>query len=459
MDDRNSKQKKSPQEILRGIIDLCADCDTCSTLLEEECVFFPELYRLWNNEKETGRPISDEELRHLVDLCTFCGLCPCPRIPADVMEAKSGYVAKEGLPTSTKLLIDVPRMAKVCGTIPWLYNALRKNKTVAPLLRKITDMHPDRELPALPDQSFFQWAEKKGLSSRKEGHKSVTYFAGCTAGYLFPQVGRAAVEVLEHNGVSVYVPKQECCGMPYLLEGDLPTLLDRVKANVDHLLPCVNKGDELVGSCSTCNFFMKKVMKERACYSDEYQKSVGASEQMMMIPDVKEGKKIFRNVHKAQYQRVLKDDGYFSSIPPLDRVAISEAFNDLGEYLARLHAEGKLSTKFGKVSERLVYFAPCHQREQKIGTPYLDLLRLIPGIEIDATAGVDCCGMGGNFGYKRTFHEDSMSIGRPLQQKIKKLNPQAIVTDCMSCKLQFNHTLPYPVYHPLEILAMAYKNL
>jgi len=456
--DTPKEEKKTPQDIIRGIIELCADCDTCSTMLEEECVFFPELYRLWNKAKETGTPISDAELRNLVELCTFCGLCPCPRIPTDLMEAKSGYISKEGLPASTQLLIDVPRMAKICGTFPGLYNALRTNKVVAGVLRKLTDMHPERELPALPEQSFFQWAEKEGLSTRKEGVKNVAYFAGCTAGYLFPQVGRAVVEVLQHNGLSVYVPRQECCGMPFLLEGDLSTLLDRSRKTVEHLLPCAKKGDDLIGSCSTCSFFMKRLMKDRAYYSDEYQKSIDAPDNAMKIPDMQEGQRVFRTVNKALYKRVLKDDGYFSQLPPMDRIAISESFSDAGEYLAQLHAQGKLNTAFGKVPERLVYFAPCHQREQKIGTPYMDLLRLIPGVRIEATSGVDCCGMGGNFGYKRTFHDNSLAIGRPLQEKIRRLEPEAIVTDCMSCKLQFNHSLPYPVYHPLEILAKAYKS-
>jgi glycerol-3-phosphate dehydrogenase subunit C len=42
-------------------------------------------------------------------------------------------------------------------------------------------------------------------------------------------------------------------------------------------------------------------------------------------------------------------------------------------------------------------------------------------------------------------------------KKIRGKSPQAIVTDCMSCKLQFRHKLPYPVFHPLEILAKAYQ--
>jgi Fe-S oxidoreductase len=93
-----------------------------------------------------------------------------------------------------------------------------------------------------------------------------------------------------------------------------------------------------------------------------------------------------------------------------------------------------------------VYFAPCHQREQNTGRPYLDLLALIPDLAVEPVGDSDCCGMGGNFGFKAGFHETSLDLGRPLMEKIRNLAPQAIVTDCMSCRLQFSHALPYPVF-------------
>jgi glycerol-3-phosphate dehydrogenase subunit C len=65
--------------------------------------------------------------------------------------------------------------------------------------------------------------------------------------------------------------------------------------------------------------------------------------------------------------------------------------------------------------------------------------------------------MGGVFGFKKHFHQTSLDLGGPLMKKMQAHNPQAIVTDCMSCRLQFNHCLPYPVYHPVEILARAYR--
>jgi Fe-S oxidoreductase len=41
-------------------------------------------------------------------------------------------------------------------------------------------------------------------------------------------------------------------------------------------------------------------------------------------------------------------------------------------------------------------------------------------------------------------------------EKIREINPDRIVTDCLSCRLQFNPLLPYEVVHPIEVLRDAY---
>lgn len=457
MDAPEPKTDKTPREILRSAIELCADCDTCRFLMEEDCAFFPELYRLWDQEQESGVPISDAELRRLAELCTLCGLCPCPRIPMDVMEAKSRYIDRKGLPAATRLLTDVPRLARLCGTFPRLVGALQSSRAVGPLLRKAAGIHVERQLPAFPEESFFQWAEKKGLTGRREGNRHVAYFVGCTAGYLFPQVGRAVVEVLERNGVTVFVPPQQCCGMPQLAEGDRQGALERTRSNMDQLLEAAGAGNDLLSSCPTCGFYMKVLLKERAYYSEAYQRSVNAGPGELMVPDPRRGDGKHRVLKKSMYGEILKDDGYFSSLDPMARIDLAERLSDAGEYLARLHAEGRLDTRFHPLAGRMVYFAPCHQREQKMGRPYLELLALIPGLSVEPVGDTECCGMGGNFGFKADFHEQSLAVGRPLLTKIQKQDPEAIITDCLSCRLQFRHVLTYPVFHPLEILAQAYR--
>jgi glycerol-3-phosphate dehydrogenase subunit C len=83
-------------------------------------------------------------------------------------------------------------------------------------------------------------------------------------------------------------------------------------------------------------------------------------------------------------------------------------------------------------------------------------LSRLPGIRLESITGhFYCCGMAGIMGFKREFHESSIRLGRRLMDKIEQIHPQRIVTDCLSCRLQFNQCLPYPVAHPIEILREA----
>lgn len=455
MDIADPKTHQGPGELLREVIELCADCDTCRLIMDRDCAFFPELYRLWDQEQATGTPIDSKELRHLVELCTLCGLCPCPKVPMDIMEAKSRFVEAEGLALTTKLLTDIPRLAKLCGTFPRLFNAVQAHSTLGPLARKAVGLHPERELPGFARENFFQWAEKTGLTQHREGERRVTYFAGCTVGYLFPEIGRDLVQLLESAGIRVHVPDQKCCGMPHLVEGDRTATLARADANLRTLRQAVDAGDDVICSCPTCGYFFKFLLKERAVYSETYQKAVGAGDDELKVPESERGSGGHKILKKSLYKNILKDDGYFSELDPLARVEVAGQVYDAGEYLAQTGFAEQLKTGFSAIPERMAYFAPCHQREQKMGSPYLELLALVPELHVEPVGQGKCCGMGGNFGFKVDFHATSLSVGQPLLEQIRRMNPQAIVTDCLSCRFQFTHALSLPVYHPLEVLARA----
>jgi glycerol-3-phosphate dehydrogenase subunit C len=442
---------------MRGVVDACADCDTCRFLMDESCLMFPRLYQLWDRERETGKAILEQALLDLADLCTLCGLCPCFNIRNDIVKAKTARVQERGMPLGVRFLADVQRFAKLGARAPKIVNGILSLPPANGLLKSVLAIHPQRELPRIAAESFFAWARKQGLNRRPEAGKTVAYFAGCTAGYLFPEVARAAVDVLAYNKVGVYVPEQQCCGMPTLLEGDKATTLRRAKANLNTLAALTEKNDQVVCSCPTCGFLIKVLLKENAYFSEAYQRSVQADADEIVVPEAAgEGDGCIR-VRKSLYAKILKDDGLFSEIDPLARIALSTHVRDLGEYLARLDEKDALNTRLGPLEGRMVYYAPCHQREQAIGSPYPDLLAKIPGLNLIPVGGaMDCCGMGGSLGYKRPFHQDSLRLGKPLMEKIEAAAPEAIVTDCLSCRLQFRHQLPYPVFHPLELLSRAY---
>jgi len=214
-------------------------------------------------------------------------------------------------------------------------------------------------------------------------------------------------------------------------------------------------------SCPTCSYMLRKVLGRGAYYSEAYQESVGGDEKGIKVPVGKQldehGTRKFESLSKTIYKGILRDDGYFSSISPLKRIKVAENTYDLGEYLMDLYKKGEISTDFGSVAGRNVYYPPCHLREQQIGQPYAELLKKIPGIELAVAGGAfDCCGLAGVMGFKREFHDASVRMGSPLMEKIQALKPERIVTDCLSCRLQFEQLLPYDVVHPIEILHGAY---
>ncbi len=206
---------------------------------------------------------------------------------------------------------------------------------------------------------------------------------------------------------------------------------------------------------------LRNLLAEGAYYSQEYQESAGADLKFIKVPaKLKPGESLPRKMEvfdKTIFKNILKDEGYFSSLDPLKRVTVAEKTYDVGEYLLRLHRSGMLRTDFSPFESQAVYYPPCHQREQEFGQPYLDLLALIPGMELESIRGnLYCCGLAGVMGFKQDFHEGSIKLGSRLVDKIKELNPELLVTDCLSCRLQFKQLLPNKVLHPVEILSEAY---
>jgi glycerol-3-phosphate dehydrogenase subunit C len=284
------------------------------------------------------------------------------------------------------------------------------------------------------------------LTRSKPSGKKVAFFAGCTGQYLFPEVPMAAVEVLERNGIEVAFPEQKCCGMPSLLEGDRDLTYELARFNLERLSKAVEEGFDIVCSCPTCGYLLKEILSEGAFY--------GADE----TSEYRSGRTVSALPSRRLLKGLLRDEGYFAGLDARQRIRLSSHTYDLGEYLKRLHDTGGLATALGPIAAAMVYYPPCHLREQKIGEPYGDLLALIPEISLERIKGsFTCCGMAGIMGFKREFHETSLEMGRRLMDKINAFHPERLVTDCLSCRMQFNQCLPYPVLHPVEVLRDSYR--
>lgn len=451
-------QEDSPESMALAAVEACADCDVCRYLMEDTpCRVFPEIYRLYDKKIEKGGAITPEELRNLVDLCNFCALCPCSNIRSDLMRAKHAFVKRDGLKPTVRLLEDIERCSKICGAYPSLANSLLQGKRTGGFLKGLAGIHHARNVPIFPKEDFPSWARRRGLHKKADSNrKKVAYFAGCTAQYLFPDVPKAVVEVLRRNEIEVYLPEQKCCGMPSLLEGDMKLTMEFAAFNLDQLCEAVDSGYEIVCSCPTCAYMLKHVMSEGAFYAQEYRESAGQNETGVPYGSPQPKSASF---NASVIDSLFRDEGYFASMDALKRIKVASHTFDLGEYLRDLHHKGEFNICLGPVSARMAYYPPCHLREQQIGEPFADLLRLTPGISMEVIDGpFYCCGIAGIMGFKRDFYEVSVDMGSRLMEKIKSLHPERLVTDCLSCRIQFNQLIPYRVFHPVEILYESYAN-
>ncbi|MBQ3443027.1 MAG: anaerobic glycerol-3-phosphate dehydrogenase subunit C, partial [Selenomonadaceae bacterium] len=68
-----------------------------------------------------------------------------------------------------------------------------------------------------------------------------------------------------------------------------------------------------------------------------------------------------------------------------------------------------------------------------------------------------CCGISGNYGFRKDKYEISMKIGAKLFERVKQKDFDKVISDCGTCRMQIHHGTDIKPVHPIEILAQAYK--
>jgi glycerol-3-phosphate dehydrogenase subunit C len=90
-----------------------------------------------------------------------------------------------------------------------------------------------------------------------------------------------------------------------------------------------------------------------------------------------------------------------------------------------------------------------------MGRPALDLMSLIPGLQV-TEMDADCCGIAGTYGYKHEKYDIAMAVGKPLFERIQAVDSTFVVCDSETCRWQITHGTGRPAVHPVEVLAQAY---
>jgi len=397
-------------------LDECIKCNICTSYCPVSAVtdlfpgpkyVGPQAQRF----RENGQPLSPD---HGVDYCSGCRVCNevCPtgvKIAEINARARAAIVRDRGIPLRNRLLGRNELLGKAGSIAPALANFALHNPFSRFMAEKVMGIARHAPLPTWSTTGTFRDWLNRTAGQRLRADKKVVYYHGCATMYYEPFIGQAAVLVLEHNGYEVIVPEQNCCGLPMLSNGEFPAAERYHNGNVSKLAGFASAGYPIVGTSTSCTLTLKEEAPE---------------------------------LLDLQTEGVL---------------ALKDATWDIFEWLRELHEAGELRTDFRPLDMKLPYHAPCQFRAHRVGKPALEIMALIPGLDI-SESHARCCGIAGTYGYKQEKYQIGMDVGEELFSFVREQGLAVEMTACDSetCRWQLEHGTNLPSRHPIEVLAAAY---
>ncbi len=362
-----------------------------------------------------AKSLSDKRLYDVLDLCLECKGCAA-ECPSNVDMAKlkyeflNQYHRANGFPLRNQFFGNIAAFSRLGSFFAPLSNWINALPPVRRLMEDQIGIDRRRRLPPFATQTFTQWFKTRGRSPRSAARLGkVALFPDTFTNYNHPELGRAAVLVVEALGYQVIVPEVKCCGRPMLSKGMMDKARDNARFNVEQLFDLVDSGVKLVGIEPSCIL----------SFADDYTD--------------------LRGVDRQKAQAIAEN------------TMLVEQFVEhaLGEG-AELHLDGSL------LPDTVMLHGHCHQKAL-VGTgSAMSVLRSIPDCEtVEIRSG--CCGMAGSFGFETEHYDISMQIGEmALFPAIREQDGEfVVVAEGVSCRQQIAHGTGKRALHLVEVLAAA----
>jgi len=379
---------------LERVYDICHGCRRCVSL----CTAFPTLFDLVDvSPTMEVDGVKKEDFWKVVDQCYLCDLCymtKCPYVPPHqwnvdfphlMLRAKAVKYKKGGAPFRDKLLSSTDALGKLASipVVVRVVNAVNKTPATRKVMDAVLGIDKDRVLPAYTRPTFRSRARADASFPVKDGKNTpgkVAIYSTCYVNYNEPGIGEDLLRILEHNEIpAVVVDKENCCGMPKLELGDLDAVEKLKNGNLPVLADLARQGYAILTPIPSCTLMFKQELP-------------------LLFPD------------------------------DADLKLVAGSMFDPFEYLSLRHKDGLLKTEFRKKLGKVSYHVPCHLRVQNMGLRTQELLKMVPGTELNTVER--CSGHDGTWGVKKEFFANSMKIGRPVFRAMAGTEPDYISSDC-----------------------------
>jgi FAD/FMN-containing dehydrogenase/Fe-S oxidoreductase len=343
--------------------------------------------------------LGDKAVYAALDLCLECRACKteCPA-NVDMARFKSEFLAsyyeRHGTPARARALGNVHKTAKLASRFAPVANRVAASTFVRKINEHLLGVDARRKLPAWRRDTLERTARPRAAGA------PVTLFNDTFTNHYDPEIGHAAIEVLERGGCAVNVVRPGCCGRPLISQGLLREARRQAEIVVEGLYPIAARGEAIL-------------FLEPSCLSAVRDDAVG-----LLRGELQEHARAV-----AQQARLFEE-----------------------------HA-AQLDLPLKPASGRILVHGHCHQKSMGLLGATMALLGRIPGAApVDLDAG--CCGMAGSFGYVREHYDVSVAIAnRKLIPAARAMQPgDVLVAPGTSCRHQVADLAQTAAIHPAVLI-------
>lgn len=342
--------------------------------------------------------------------CTNCKRCEtaCPsgvKIGDIIAVARGKHETRQLNPKTVRdyVLSHTDLFGSLATPFAPIVNVATSINIVKKVMHKTIGVHDHKSLPKYSHGTFRRWF-KQNCTSQPLYPRQVSYFHGCFVNYNHPQLGKEFVKIMNAMSIGVrLLDKEKCCGVPLIANGYHDKARKNALLNVENMEKAVDTYQtEILSTSSTCSFTLQ-----------------------------------------TEYPHVLG----------VDNSKVAQKIQYVTRFLLKEFMSGN-APKMKPINKRIVYHTPCHL-ERSGGVIFtIELLKMIPGLEV-IVLDSECCGLAGTYGFKEENYETSMKIGAHLFDKIKSSGADYAITDCETCKWQIEENTQLETIHPISLLAMA----
>ena len=390
----------------------CTKCSICTTVCPVAAVTtdYPgpkqagpdgERYRLKD-------PAYYDKMLKLCLNCKRCEVaCPSGVHIADIIQ-HARMTAGEGKRASLRdtMLANTDLLGTVANLVAPVANATLGLKPTKMIMHSVMAIDKHRTFPAYSRTKFETWYKRHAAQDQEAYPHHVSYFHGCYVNYNFPKLGQDLVKLMNAMGYGVHLlGKEQCCGVALIANGLYKQAKRQARVNAASIRQAVNMDHRTVlTTSSSCTFNLR----------DEYPSMLGVDTGDVRNDIMLATRFIYRLVDEEKVKLVFKQD----------------------------------------YKRRIAYHTACHMQRMGWQIYSIEMLRMIPGLEL-VVLDQECCGISGTYGFKKENYERSQAIGSTLFKSIEQAQVDAVATDCETCKWQIEMSTSRPVENPISILADA----